>query len=85
MSSFGLNIGLRALLTAQSSLSTVGHNISNANTEGYSRQNLSVRAARSLNIRGLQMGGGVDGNLVLMDIATNTVLDIIEGVLRGGK
>lgn len=65
MGSFGLDIGLRALLTAKSSLETVGHNISNANTEGYSRQDLHVSAARSLKIRGLQMGSGVNGDMVL--------------------
>ena len=32
MSSISLNIGLKALLTAQSALDTVGHNVSNANT-----------------------------------------------------
>lgn len=65
MGSFGLNIGLRALLTAQSALETVGHNISNANTEGYSRQDLHVSAAQSLKVRGLQLGGGVQGDMVL--------------------
>jgi len=33
-----LNIGTTALLTTQSALATTGHNISNVNTEGYSRQ-----------------------------------------------
>ena len=33
-----LNIGTSALLTSQGSLSTTSHNISNVNTEGYSRQ-----------------------------------------------
>jgi flagellar hook-associated protein 1 len=65
MGSFGLNIGLRALMTAQSNLETVGHNISNANTEGYSRQDLQVSAARPLRIRGLEIGGGVTGDRVL--------------------
>lgn len=65
MSSFGLNIGLRALLTAQSALETVGHNISNANTEGYSRQDLQVSAARPLTLRGLELGGGVAGDVVM--------------------
>jgi flagellar hook-associated protein 1 FlgK len=64
MSSFGMNIGLRALLTAQTALETVGHNISNANTEGYSRQDLQVSAARSLRIRGLEMGAGIQGDMV---------------------
>ncbi len=33
-----LNIGVSALLTSQSSLATASHNISNVNTEGYTRQ-----------------------------------------------
>lgn len=65
MSGFGLNIGLQALLNAQSSLETVGHNISNANTEGYSRQVLHTSAARSINIRGLEIGGGVRSDMIL--------------------
>jgi flagellar hook-associated protein 1 FlgK len=35
---FGLETTLRALLAQQSALDTTGHNIANANTEGYSRQ-----------------------------------------------
>lgn len=41
---FGLNIAVSGLFTAQRSLNTVNHNISNVNTPGYSRQN-SVQAA----------------------------------------
>ncbi len=65
MASLGLNIGLRSLLTSQSALETVGHNISNANTEGYSRQELKISAARTLQLRGLEMGSGVVGDVVL--------------------
>ncbi|MFW5426295.1 MAG: flagellar hook-associated protein FlgK [Methylophagaceae bacterium] len=36
-----LNTGVSALLTTQGQLSTVSHNISNANTEGYSRQRVN--------------------------------------------
>lgn len=38
----GLEIGRRALLTHQLSLQTVGHNIANVNTPGYSRQRVNV-------------------------------------------
>ena len=64
MSSVGLNIGLRALLTSQSALDTVGHNISNANTPGYSRQSLKVSASDPLALRGLQVGTGVQADAV---------------------
>ena len=44
MSSSDLSIGLSGLLTAQSALKTIGHNITNVNTPGYSRQSLSLEA-----------------------------------------
>ncbi|GAA0484850.1 flagellar hook-associated protein FlgK [Salinibacillus aidingensis] len=37
----GLEVAKRALFTQQSALSTTGHNISNANTPGYSRQRVN--------------------------------------------
>lgn len=41
---FGLNIALSGLYTAQRNLDTVGHNLSNASTPGYSRQQ-SIQSA----------------------------------------
>ncbi len=46
MSSSDLSIGLTGLLTAQSALKTIGHNISNVNTPGYSRQSLSLESRK---------------------------------------
>ncbi|WGV99593.1 flagellar hook-associated protein FlgK [Vibrio sp. YMD68] len=40
MSSDLLNVGTQSVLTAQRQLNTTGHNISNANTDGYSRQSI---------------------------------------------
>ncbi|MCG9787770.1 flagellar hook-associated protein FlgK [Vibrio mediterranei] len=40
MASDLLNLGAQSVLTAQRQLNTTGHNISNANTEGYSRQSV---------------------------------------------
>lgn len=40
MSTIGITTGLKALLAAQLSLQTAGHNIANANVEGYSRQSV---------------------------------------------
>ncbi|PKR77983.1 flagellar hook-associated protein FlgK [Halalkalibacillus sediminis] len=40
----GLEVARRALFTQQSALHTTGHNISNANTEGYSRQRVNFEA-----------------------------------------
>lgn len=45
MSTFsGIEIGKRSLNAHQSSIATAGHNITNANTEGYSRQRVQLRA-----------------------------------------
>jgi flagellar hook-associated protein 1 FlgK len=38
----GLELGKRALLTHQLSLQTIGHNITNVNTPGYSRQRVNI-------------------------------------------
>ncbi|CCN85116.1 Flagellar hook-associated protein [Vibrio nigripulchritudo SFn27] len=40
MASDLLNVGRQSVLTAQRQLTTTGHNISNANTEGYNRQSV---------------------------------------------
>jgi len=64
VSSLGLNIGLKSLLTAQASLDTIGHNIANANTPGYSRQNLQVSASPGLRLRGLIHGTGIQGDVI---------------------
>ncbi len=51
-----LNVAARALNTNQSVLQVIGHNIANANTVGYSRQNVSLTA-----VEGQQSGGGFYG------------------------
>ncbi|MEE2939854.1 MAG: flagellar hook-associated protein FlgK [Planctomycetota bacterium] len=63
-----LNIGLRALLTSQSALDTIGHNVANANTAGFSRQSLLVSSSRPLNLRGLQVGNGVGADQVVRSV-----------------
>lgn len=47
---FGLNIALSGLYTAQKNLNTVSHNISNATTPGYSRQQNVQIASRPLSL-----------------------------------
>jgi len=64
MGSLSLNIGLRALLTSQTALESVGHNISNANTPGYSRQSLEISAAPEVRLGRLKLGTGVQANVV---------------------
>ncbi len=45
---FGLNIGVSGLYTYQASLDTTAHNVSNAETEGYSRQVMNQKAGKAL-------------------------------------
>jgi len=47
---FGLETTLRALLANQAALDTTGHNISNANTDGYTRQTAVMGASDSLQV-----------------------------------
>ncbi len=44
MGSSDISIGLSGLLTAQKAMQTIGHNIANANTPGYSRQRVNITA-----------------------------------------
>jgi len=50
----GLETSKRALFTTSTALSTVGHNISNASTVGYTRQRVNQTAANPLYFPGLQ-------------------------------
>ncbi|MDF2636171.1 MAG: flagellar hook-associated protein FlgK [Pelosinus sp.] len=60
----GFNTVVRGLYAQQASLDTVGHNISNANTQGYSRQSVNLVTTSPENLYGLygnnQKGSGVD-------------------------
>ncbi len=47
---FGLNIAVSGLYTAQQNLNTVGHNITNATTPGYSRQQTIQNASRPISV-----------------------------------
>jgi flagellar hook-associated protein 1 FlgK len=65
---YGLQTSLRGLLAQQRSLDTTGHNIANASTVGYSRQEAVLGAAPALAIpqgavqggAGAHIGSGVD-------------------------
>lgn len=59
---FGFNIARSGLFASQRALNITGHNISNANTEGYSRQRLDIRQASPMllpNGQGM-LGTGVE-------------------------
>ncbi|MDR9828504.1 flagellar hook-associated protein FlgK [Vibrio sp. FNV 38] len=59
MASDLLNVGSQSVLTAQRQLNTTGHNISNANTDGYSRQSVIQGAAHPRQLGGQSYGMGV--------------------------
>jgi flagellar hook-associated protein 1 len=65
---YGLQTSLRGLLAQQRMLDTTGHNIANASTQGYSRQEATLVASPALEIpaggiasgAGAHLGSGVD-------------------------
>ena len=54
-----LNVGLQAILSNQSALQTVGHNIANANTPGFSRQRVDFVSLPPQDFVFAQLGPGV--------------------------
>ena len=54
-----LNIGRSGMTAAQTAVTTTSHNISNLNTEGYSRQRVNLVTARAESVTGYgQVGSG---------------------------
>jgi len=62
--SVSLQTGLKALLSAQFVLDTIGHNIANANTPGFSRQRVQLGTTLPLPRQGLLVGNGVQATEV---------------------
>ncbi|MCJ8313685.1 MAG: flagellar hook-associated protein FlgK [Saccharospirillaceae bacterium] len=60
MSSSLLNIGISGLQTYQRHLATTGHNIANANTEGYTRQEVVTHSKNGQDLGYGFMGNGVE-------------------------
>ncbi|MBB5022728.1 flagellar hook-associated protein FlgK [Desulfurispira natronophila] len=60
MSFNSLGIGLSGALSSQNALQTVGHNLSNMNTEGFNRQRTVLEARSPQTLGNLQFGRGVD-------------------------
>ncbi len=67
----GIEIGKRSLITHSLGLNTIGHNMSNASVEGYSRQRVEMRATDPLYMPGLnreerpgQVGQGVEASRI---------------------
>lgn len=62
----GLNTGMSGLTYFQGALNTTAHNISNANTEGYSRQQVLASASDALSLKrsdGMMGTGVTSGNI----------------------
>lgn len=57
---FGLNIGIKALQAQQRALDVTNHNIANANTQGYSRQDVIMHTSVPVKTREGYIGTGVD-------------------------
>ena len=47
---FGLNIAYKGLLASNAALNTTSNNISNVQTQGYSRQQVTQQAANALRV-----------------------------------
>ncbi|MBS4213028.1 flagellar hook-associated protein FlgK [Neobacillus rhizophilus] len=54
----GIEIGKRAIFASSTALSVTGHNIANANTEGYTRQKAITEASNPLTYPGMNSGKG---------------------------
>ncbi len=59
-----LGVSITGLKAAQSALSTTGHNISNANTAGYSRQRVDIVTNPGLIVGGNYIGSGSNVNSI---------------------
>jgi len=73
----GLNTTVRGLMSHQVALNTVGHNISNADTDGYSRQSVALVTSKPESTQGpycqLQIGTGTDTQAITR--ARDTFMD----------
>jgi flagellar hook-associated protein 1 FlgK len=70
----GIEIGKRSVVAHQQALATTGHNLSNASTEGYSRQRIEMSAFEPIYLPGLER------ELTPGQIGQGTVAERIERV-----
>ena len=66
---FGLNIGASALSAFQASVNTTANNISNVQTEGYTRQTTTLESNQALRITAKygSMGTGVSATKITQE------------------
>jgi flagellar hook-associated protein 1 FlgK len=67
---FGLQTALRGLQAHQQALDTTAHNIGNASTPGYSRQQAVLKAADPLTLPGITANGGIASLGAGVDVAS---------------
>lgn len=53
-----MDVGKRSMMNSQTALQTVGHNIANKSTEGYSRQRVELQTAEPTGLGKLRIGNG---------------------------
>jgi flagellar hook-associated protein 1 FlgK len=53
-----MDVGKRSMMNSQTALQTVGHNIANKGTEGYSRQRVDIQASEAIGTGQLRVGTG---------------------------
>lgn len=59
-----MDVGKRSMMNSQTALQTVSHNVSNKNTEGYSRQRVEMQATEPTGFGKLRMGNGARATTV---------------------
>ena len=74
-----LNIGYSGLSSAQVGINTTGHNIANAENEGYTRQRVVTAAATPISSRPGQVGNGTQVEDIKR-VFDNFVFDRYSGV-----
>ncbi len=80
-----LGIGLSALQASQFAIDNISHNIANAGTEGYHRQDVRLGVRQPQLIEGFHRGSGVDVNhvrrirdQVIESVYTNSISDLSQ-------
>jgi flagellar hook-associated protein 1 FlgK len=77
-----MNTGRSGMIAAKAAIATTGHNISNANTEGYSRQRVQTEAAES---RGGRFGHNTIGSGTLISRVERVNDEYVEKHIRNAQ
>ncbi|MGL4739279.1 MAG: flagellar hook-associated protein FlgK [Sarcina sp.] len=70
-----LNVGKSGMFTAQQSLSTTAHNVTNANTVGYSKQRAKIQTTRPQSVSGVAGQIGTGAQVEAIERVRNNFLD----------